>query len=557
MPRVPTYSNLETSVAQQPNVRFQGLGGPQAGAIAAEQASQMGQATTQLGGAVARIAIAEQARVDASLSDAAMNQLIQADTNLRLEALSTKGRDALERPNGKSLPSEYAEKLDQAIGDIESKSLHSTAQKAAFRQNANALRGRMYEALGQHVVRQQGQFDADRRQSTLDTAYQRSSLLYGDANAVAEAQGAVASVVNETIAANGWSPDKDKAQIDALTVKAYTPLHAGVLLGMVNSGNLAGAKAYYDANGPQIDAGVRLKLHDTLQTGEFEARTQAGAQAIWEANKSDPAAALKAAREQFSGKEEDAVVTRIKTLDAERVQLRERAQSTAADDAWRTYTDTGTIAKVPATVLAAMDGKALEALRRTARVDAEARAGRAEVKTDPAIYYALSMAAAQDPNFKKEDLRNYFDKLGPSERKHFIDLQAKANTPDAGEQVVAVGAQKKAMTDALGLKGERAGIFHQEADRALYAAHAAKRAPLDQDERQKILDRLVLQGDVKGKWSNVRLFEAIAEGRADTFKPEWSDTDKRKATAALRSRGITAPTDEQINATLRAVYGVK
>jgi hypothetical protein len=557
MPRVPVYDNLQSSVAPQPAAQFQGPSGPQAGAIAADQLSRTGQALSSAGGMLGRIAMEEQQAADQSLTDEATNQLMQADTKLRLDALATKGRTALERPDGKSLPDEYAQRLDQVVQDIAGKALHTDNQRAMFRRTATAVRGRMYEALGRHVAQQQGQFDTDRRQSTLDTAYQRSALLYGDTNAVAESQSAVASVVGEMVAANGWDATKDKAQIEALTVKAYTPLHAGVINGLINSGNLTGAKAYYDATGTQIDAGVRLKLHDALMVGDFESRTQAGAESIWEASKGDATAALKAAREKFTGKEEDAVVTRIKTLDAERVALRERAQGDAADSAWRTYATTGSVSKIPATVLAAMDGKALEALRRTARVDADARIERTQVKTDPAVYYALSMAAAQDPNFKTEDLRHYFDKLGPAERKHFIDLQAKANTPEAGEQVVAVGAQKSAMVDALGLKGERAGIFHQEADKALFAAQTEKRAPLNQDERQKILDRLVLQGDVKGRWSNVRMFEAINEGRADTFKPEFSDNDRRKASAALRRQGITAPTDDQINATLRALYKVK
>ena len=46
---------------------------------------------------------------------------------------------------------------------------------------------------------------------------------------------------------------------------------------------------------------------------------------------------------------------------------------------------------VPASVMAAMDGRDLEALRRAAKADAEAAQQQREVKTDPNIYYALTI----------------------------------------------------------------------------------------------------------------------------------------------------------------------
>ena len=182
-----------------------------------------------------------------------------------------------------------------------------------------------------------------------------------------------------------------------------------------------------------------------------------------------------------------------------------------------------------------------------------------EASTDATVSYALPQAAATEPQaFAREDLRAYFDKLAPADRKHFIDLQAKVGKPGAAEEMATVTQQKSAMVKALGLRGEKEGVFHQQADRALLAAQTTKGAPLTQEERQKVLDRLVLEGTTPGSWfgtSSVRAFEATAE--AKPFTPTFTDTQRRQATQALQRNGVRNPTPQQIEATLRGVYGVQ
>lgn len=182
-----------------------------------------------------------------------------------------------------------------------------------------------------------------------------------------------------------------------------------------------------------------------------------------------------------------------------------------------------------------------------------------EVSTDPNIYYALTQAAVNEPQaFAREDMRAYFDRLSPTDRKHFVDLQARLSKPGEAEQIATTTQQKAAMVQALGLKGETAGVFHQQADKALMAAQNAKGAPLSQDERQKVLDRLVMQGTTPGSWfgtSSVMAFQAAAQ--AKPFTPEFTDVQKRQATQALQRNGVANPTPQQIEATLRGVYGVK
>lgn len=190
---------------------------------------------------------------------------------------------------------------------------------------------------------------------------------------------------------------------------------------------------------------------------------------------------------------------------------------------------------------------------------AEKVAGGVEVKTDPNVYYALSLSAAEDPTgFQAQDLRTFFDKLSPSARKHFIDLQAKVGKDGEKDEIATVTQQKSAMVQALGLKGEKAGVFHQQADAALLAAQREKGKPLSQEERQRVLDRLVLEGTTPGAWfgtSKTMAYQAQAEGRQ--FTATFNDDQRRLATAALQRRGITNPTRAQIDAVLRARYGIQ
>ncbi|MDZ7918515.1 hypothetical protein [Rhodoferax sp.] len=191
MPRVPTYDNLQTQVSAPANVQFQGPQGPQAGAIAAEQAGAMGQALQGLGGELGRIVVDQQQKADQALTDDAINQLVRADTDLRLDALKLTGRAALDRPDNKSLSDEYTDKLGKVAADITANSLKSDAQRQAFKHTASQMGARMYQSLGAHILQQQKQFDADTDNATIETATQRGSMLWGDPQALAESRGAI------------------------------------------------------------------------------------------------------------------------------------------------------------------------------------------------------------------------------------------------------------------------------------------------------------------------------------------------------------------------------
>lgn len=552
MPRVPTYDNFQTRPGLQPQVEARV---PNAPDVAGRQMAQMGQAVQGLGGEVGRIALDMQQQANQVKINDAMNRAMQAQLRLTFDPaegyIHLRGDAAVTRPDGKALANEFDEKLGKSLDEIEG-TLGNEAQKTAFRQLAGQLRTQFQGKVMAHRAKEFGDYQISVQDGTIATARDQMALAWGDAGAVQQATNAIKAAVAE----KGRLQGRAARQAEADMREALSPGHASVVASAVDAGKLDYAREYFKQVGAELTPKARRELTKVLDAGDFEARTQDAADRLLAKHEGDAAAALAEVRATMSGKDEDATVQRIKAIDGERVQMRERAQKDASDQGWNFYARTG---RLPApSIMAAMDGKDAVALRRTAQAEAEARASKSEVKTDPSIYYALTLAAATDPKFKQEDLRRYFDKLSPTDRKHFIDLQAKVNKPDESGDVSTLEQQKRQLVDSLKLDKVQAGVFSMEADKALRAAQAAKGSKLSDIERQKVLDRLVLQGETPGRaWGSntVRAYQAQAEGRA--FTPTWSDDQKRKATAALQRQGIKQPTEQQVDATLRAVNGIQ
>ena len=543
MPKVPVYDSFQVGQTAQPNVQ---IDTPRVSDAAGQQAQQMGSSMVNAGGQMNRLALdaidqANQVRVND-----AVNKAVQTRMKLTYAPgegyVHLKGNDALARPDGKPLDQEYLEKYEQQISSI-GQSLGNDAQRRAFQMRASDLMTQFRGSLTQHVAKEYGDYQVGVQEGTVKTNVQQMALGWGDPNTIKSSQDAIRAAVAEQGRIMGWSG----VQAQAATVNALSPGNLAVIQGAVDGGKLDYAREYLKQNTEFLTPEARLHVTKMLDVGDFEKRTQEKADQIYGQFGGDMTAALSEVRKTMSGKDEDAVVTRLKTLDGERVALRERNQKDAADKAWRIYADTGGLGRIPPSLLAAMDGRDVEALKRTARVNAEGR----EVKTDPSIYYVLTVASASDPKFKDEDLRRYRDKLSPGDFKHFVDLQGKAMKGEDVAQVATATQQKETMVKTLGLEKQEAGLFHQEADKALFAAQSAKGRTLDQTERQKVLDDLVLMGETPSKYwgtNTVRNYEARSEGKP--FTPTYTDKDAR---LALQARGIKNPTQEQIDMTLKAV----
>lgn len=355
MPRVPTYDNFKVAPNTLPQTR---MVMPEMPDVAGQQAQQMGQGLQRLGGELGRIATdmvqqANQVRIDDGVT-----QYVKGSTDLEIEALQIKGRNALERPDGKSLPDEYGEKAKQLAESIEA-GLGNQVQREAFRQRVGQLQGQFHRKLALHMVNAQKDYAREQRQATLDTAVYRGGVLWGDADAVQQSADTIRLTVEQQLKDDGLHGDEKIRE--ARMIAALTPLHAAVLNGMVDGNRIDLARDYYKNNSASMSLQARDNAMKVIEAGDFEARTQDKADSLFARHKGNISAALTEARANLSGKEEDTVVGRLKTYDAERVALRERGQRDAADQAWQLVSQGK---RVPPSLLASMDGRDAIAVRK-------------------------------------------------------------------------------------------------------------------------------------------------------------------------------------------------
>lgn len=319
---------------------------------------------------------------------------------------------------------------------------------------------------------------------------------------------------------NGWSSERKEMEVG----KHITNLHKQVIQVLADK-DPAAARKYLDANKAEINGSELEQIEKVVRLGGLRGEAQA-----W-VDKLDPAQeekfALDGARIEFKDKPElrDAVIGEVKNRFQERRQLREMGQKDAADQAWKIASEAGMKA-VPSALIASMDGRDVE----TMRTHFANKAAGVNVKTNPDTYYDLRLLSANDPGaFKRVDLRRYVNDLSPSDFQEFVKLQTNdndrtdaatltqqlSNTHDvmkwgSGDKVKK-GAFDKAVTDAINVEQQRTG------------------KKLNYEERQKIIDKMLIQGEVDGSgWfsDSMRYFEAKPEDRAK-FAPDISSEDRK------------------------------
>ncbi|MGL4349775.1 MAG: hypothetical protein ACRCT2_04225, partial [Plesiomonas shigelloides] len=174
------------------------------------------------------------------------------------------------------------------------------------------------------------------------------------------------------------------------------------------------------------------------------------------------------------------------------------------------------------------------------------------IKTDDSVYYSLHQEAVNDPtSFAKRDLRQYFDKLSPSDRQEMIKLQGKVQQPDELKDLRTYDQQLTLRYRDLGWDNtdtKQKAQFERAANDAIVAEQEARGKKLSFEEREKVLDRLLIQGADGWVSRGRKLFEVQGtENEAGFMK--GLDPDK-KASAFIQK--IPASERVQIERALKA-----
>ncbi len=560
MATVPVYDlpTQEAGVANMPALQAPGVE-PMRN-FSGEQIAKGGQAMQSFGTTVMKIADRLQGELDDAASKELYNDVASKLDVIETNYLTLKGKDAV------NAAMKTRQDIDAVVTDAMGKA-QNDVQKILLRNAANVRVRSANSSIIRHSLTEQRDYDIKETGAKVDTLA-NDAVRYsagfrnpnGDFAIYYNAAKKEAGVLADKL---GYEPDS--AQRTQLLLKATNSIHGPAIQAAIDGQNFDNARDYLQRYGNEMTPETYQRAKKALEIGTSDATEQKIADSIWAESKGDIGVALQKARTTLSGKEEDQVVQRLKIFESERTGIIREAQNAAKDKAWRVYAETGDIKKVPPTILAGMDGADLAGLQRTAKADLEARSKGVEVKTDSNTYYMLTQEAIKNPDFKdpsKFDLRKYFDRLSPGDRNHFINLQRTMGTKNEAPEAVTTQQQISATIKQLGLKTEAAGTFTAEANKALFAAQTQKGGKLDQAERQRVLDGLILEGEViTGSWfrpdPNMRRFEARARGQEAQFKPEFTDAQRNKAKDALVRRGVANPTKAQIDAVLYEAYGLQ
>lgn len=280
MPTVPRYDNLQTQVNPGPSARFQSPGGPQAGAIAAEQGSNLGRAVSGAGDAAARIALdaMEQAN-QVRLSDA-MNKATAARLKLTYDPAegftNLRGEAALTRPDGKSLESEYTSKLQTTLDEI-TQGLGNDRQRNLFKAQSGQLLNQFQAGLMQHVGKEYVDHSVSVQAGTTKLAQEQMGLAWGDAAAVNQSRAAIKAATAEEGRLRGWSA----VQVEAATVGQLSRGHSAVVLGALQAGKTDYAAEYLKQIKGELTDEARLQLTGQVESVDVLVRGDMAAEGVW------------------------------------------------------------------------------------------------------------------------------------------------------------------------------------------------------------------------------------------------------------------------------------
>ncbi|MES2247900.1 MAG: transglycosylase SLT domain-containing protein [Pseudomonadota bacterium] len=184
------------------------------------------------------------------------------------------------------------------------------------------------------------------------------------------------------------------------------------------------------------------------------------------------------------------------------------------------------------------------------------------IETDWTVYASARRQAIDNPKlFAQQDLRALFPKLAPAQREQLLDLQTKAKDPKQLPDVATFEAQLGNAHDLLEFRAsdqEKKGMFDSAVTSALAAEQVRVDRKLTYEERQKVIDRMMVPGSVPGLlWgsNSRRLYEVTGTEAAGKFAPMPPAAEKEKIVAALKRAGKPV-TEEEVTRLYRQKVGL-
>lgn len=270
MPKVPVYTDFQSQVSGPPNARFNT---PELPDYAGQQARQLGQGLSAAGGAVGQYAMDMAQQVNETRVMDAVNKAKERvfdltynkDTGFAMQ----KGINALERPDGTDLATEYSQKLKKELDDIGG-TLGNDVQRQAYARHAGQLSTELYGSAERHMAQEFTTYQGSVFDGAVGNAQRQIVMGYTDVAKGGVIEQGVASIeaaVRGKARLSGLSQEFADTQVR----KAVSNAHVLALASALEKNDVSFAAGYLKKFGSQMDADDLLKMQGHV-TKEMDLR---------------------------------------------------------------------------------------------------------------------------------------------------------------------------------------------------------------------------------------------------------------------------------------------
>lgn len=525
MPRVPTYDTPQVAASTLPNSQVRGYDMPD---VVGKDALALGRGMMEGGNAVSAIA-AKQMQLD--------NQ-----ASLDKEEAGTRGWIVEWHQTHANRVGEAAAGLTQAFSDDLKKFSderlkllpETVRQTYSNRLSELALKqvGELstYESKQKHAARLTNNEAASKAlmDATTNAPFEISAVDQSMKDSPAfgsELQNLIAKITERGVLM-GLGEGSDA--VKRMHAEARSAVYAQRVSAMINN-NPGAALAYFKGVREHIsDPTVRNRLDEMSTKIDRNTRVEREVETLWDAAKPEGRAGLTLRiTRDYSGDDQRVALGVLRDLTAGQEAGRAERQRTNRDVAWKLVFETPSLKSIPNDLklqLQSTDHEGWNALVEYVK-GKQATGSR---KTDPNIYHALTQMQATDPKaFKGVDLRTYIGRLSEPDFEYFVRQQGDALKPEKIHEVASLSMQLNTAHNLMKFgrnETEKKGQFDRVVTTAIQGETERQGRNLSMDERQKIIDRMMLEGtaEVPGWFNDFKghFYQVQGTPNESLFKPD-------------------------------------
>jgi hypothetical protein len=486
---------------------------------------------------------------------AATNKLKQKSTEIMYDpkfgALSRRGRDAFDLP-------EIVMPVYDRIADEIASEMTTPRQKAAFARVQSAQRDNINLQVQRHVFQERTAYDKAETEGLVESSRGDAVHNYADPARVMQELQLQGATLMGYAKRNGLGPEQARKMVEQNRSKTLLD----VIERAAAANNDKIAKVYFDEGKSFLVGDHQTKAAKLVEESSLRGDSQRVADQLLSDPDPDPFAIAEKIRDIKDPKLRDLVQNRV---DAELQRREQRNQASREDQFMMSLNfieQGGSFAALPASTVMQLTHNQRAALRSYQK---SVVAGES-IETDWALYYSLKTEATTEATmgaFAKKDLMQYRHKLGDTEFKEMVGLQAGYRKGDARDQDKINGYRttKQIVDDSLASVGidptpkhgkteaQQVAKFRRTVDEFVLQYSSQHGRPPPTKEVQQFVDNLLVKGKVPGSgifWDSKKFaFELNPDERIAIKKADVPAHTVRKIEDALKRNNIPI-TDEKV-----------